>query len=64
MKLCSFDARSEGQSGNSLEREGEMAQKRKEETLARANGLSLSTEFFCSLLDHGGSSLRHVTDAL
>ena len=40
MKLCSSDARSEGQSGNSLGREGVMVQKRKEKTLARATGAS------------------------
>jgi len=40
MKLCSSDARSEGQSGDSLGREGLMVQRRKQEALARANGTS------------------------
>ena len=38
MKRCSSDARSEGQSGDSLGREGLMMQRRKQEALARANG--------------------------
>ena len=40
MKRCSSDARSEGQSGNSLGREGVMVQRRKQKALARANGTS------------------------
>ena len=40
MKLCSSDARSEGQSGDSLGREGVMVQKRKQKALAWANGTS------------------------
>src|SRR6267378_5718842 len=40
MKRCSSDARSEGQSGDSLGREGLMVQRRKQEALARANGTS------------------------
>ena len=40
MKLCSSDARSEGQSGDSLRRESVMLQRRKQEALARANGTS------------------------
>jgi len=40
MKLCSFDARSEGQSGDSLRRESVMLQRRKQEALARASGTS------------------------
>jgi len=40
MKLCSYDARSEGQSGDSLGREGMMVQRRKQKALARANGAS------------------------
>ena len=40
MKRCSSDARSEGQSGDSLEREDVMVQKRKQEALAWANGTS------------------------
>jgi len=40
MKLCSFDARSEGQSGDSPEREGVMVQRRKQEALAWDNGTS------------------------
>jgi len=40
MKLCSSDARSEGQSGDSLGREGVMVQIRKQKALARANGTS------------------------
>ena len=39
MKLCSSDARSEGQSGESLEREGVMLQRRLQEAFARANGM-------------------------
>ena len=35
---CSSDARSEGQSGNSLGRENMMAQKRKQEALAQTDG--------------------------
>jgi hypothetical protein len=38
MKLCSFDARSEGQSGDSLERESAILQRTQQEALARANG--------------------------
>src|SRR5438132_14184232 len=40
MKLCSSDARSEGQSGDSLRRESVMLQRRKQGALARANGTS------------------------
>jgi len=40
MKRCLYDARSEGQSGDSLGREGLMIQSRKQEALARANGTS------------------------
>ena len=36
----SSDARSEGQSGDSLEREGVMKQRRKQKALARAYGTS------------------------
>ena len=38
MKPCSSDARSEGQSGDSLGREGVMVQRKKQEALAWANG--------------------------
>ena len=38
IKRCSSDARSEGQSGDSLEREGLMVQRRKQEALTWANG--------------------------
>ena len=38
MKRCSSDARSEGQSGDSLGREGVMVQRKKQEALAWANG--------------------------
>ena len=40
MKLCSSDARSEGQSGDSLGREGVMVLRRKQKALAWANGTS------------------------
>ena len=40
MKRCSSDARSEGQSGDSLGREGVMVQRKKQEALAWANGTS------------------------
>jgi len=40
MNLCSFDARSEGQSDDSPGREGVMVQRRKQEALARAKGTS------------------------
>jgi len=40
MKLCSSDARREGQSGDSLGRVGVMVQIRKQKALARANGTS------------------------
>jgi len=40
MKRCSSDARSEGQSGDSLGREGVMVPTRKQEALAWANGTS------------------------
>ena len=40
MKRCSFDARSEGQSGDSSGREGVMVQREKQEALAWANGMS------------------------
>jgi hypothetical protein len=40
MKLCSFDARSEGQSGDSPGREGVMVQRRKQEALASDTGTS------------------------
>ena len=39
MKLCSSDARSEGQSGDSLGREGVMVQRRKKEAFAQPNGM-------------------------
>jgi hypothetical protein len=38
MKLCSFDARSEGRSGDSPGREGVRVQRRKQEALAWDNG--------------------------
>ena len=40
MKLCSFGARSEGQSGDSPGREGVMVQRRKQEALAWDNDTS------------------------
>ena len=40
MKLCSSDTRSEGQSGDSLGREGVMVQRRNRKALAWANGTS------------------------
>jgi hypothetical protein len=40
MKRCSFDARSEGQSGDSLGREGVTVQRKKQEAFARLIGTS------------------------
>jgi hypothetical protein len=45
IRMCSLDARSEGQSGDSLGREGVTVQRRKQKALARANGTSREIDY-------------------
>jgi len=56
MKLCSFDARSEGQSGDSLGREGVMVRRRKQKaSVGRAVGNHSGHLFKSDMRKLGGS---------
>ena len=57
MKLGSSDARSEGQSGDSLGRKGVMVQRRKKEAFARFNGMFRRA---IGWTDEKGTPAKHV----